>query len=65
MILTAALLKSGYSSQYYEDRQKEAMSKRKAAEEEARKEARYWLKKTVDEMAAANHVRKAIPPTAD
>ena len=58
-------LESAKGSQYYDDRQKEAMSKRKAAEEEARKEARYWLKKTVDEMAAANHVRKAIPPTAD
>jgi len=45
-------------SQHYTDGQKAAMDKRKAAEEAARKDARYWTNKALEQMQAVNRVRK-------
>ena len=58
-------IETAKGSQYYNDRQKAAAEARKAAEDEARNTALYWLKKTFEDMAAVNRVRKAIPPTAE
>ena len=58
-------LETAKGSQYYSDRQREAMDKRKAAEEQARSDARYWIKKTAESMIEANKARKAVPPTAE
>ena len=52
-------------SKYYADREQAAMEKRKATEESARADARYWLKKNIEGMAAANRKRKAIAPTSE
>ena len=52
-------------SKYYADREQAAMEKRKATEESARAEARYWLKKNIEGRAAANRKRKAIAPTSE
>ncbi len=58
-------LETAKGSQYYDDRQQEAMLKRKAAEDEARNTARYWIKKAAENMVEANKKRKAVPPTAE
>ena len=58
-------LETAKGSQYYSDRQREAMDKRKAVEDQARSDARYWIKKTAESMVEANKARKAVPPTAE
>ena len=52
-------------SQHYTDAQKAAMDKRRASEEAARKDARYWTQKALEQMQAANRVRKMEAPTAE
>lgn len=58
-------LETAKGSQYYTDKQREAMDARKAAEEKARAEARYWIQKTVENMKHSNLLQKAIAPTAE
>ena len=58
-------LESAKGSQYYNDKKNAAMMLRKAAEDEARQEARNSLKTIMERMVTANRARKAIAPTAE
>lgn len=52
-------------SQYYTNRQKILMEKRRQAEDEARKEAKYWLPKYLEQMQASNNTRTMPAPTEE
>ncbi len=58
-------IESAKGSAFYSERQRSAMEERKAAEDAARADARYWLKKTLEAMREANRKRKAVPLTQD
>ena len=62
---TMKKLETAKGSQYYEDQKKAALEKRKAAEDQARSDARYWVKKATESMIEANKARKIVPPTAE
>ena len=58
-------IESTKGSAFYDERQRSAMAERKAAEDAAREDARYWLNKTIEAMRTANSKRKAAPLTQD
>lgn len=58
-------IETAKGSQFYSDRQREAMERRTAEETKARDEARYWIKKTIENMNHSNAMQTVVAPTAE